>query len=1055
MTSDSEARRSSEGLLEVLVLRPEFSLFRAALIQHNLTDQIEQAGEYTVFAPTDSADVNATRYHVVLGRRLLLGALQLGGYEDTMLGFSYQLALLPQDGAVRRCCGGFFGKHCEACPAGGAGGGAPCSGHGTCSDGVDGLGVCACQSNFTGTACESCGPGKYGVHCDQECLCKSGRCSDGPLGDGTCACEVGWKGVLCNETVDPCRAGNGGCSPSAVCKRTQPGRRDCVCRPGYSGDGLVCVEINPCLDGTGGCHANADCIHAGPNKTLCTCHQGYTGDGQKCELIDLCLKNKGACHRAARCNMTGPGVRTCTCYPGYIGDGIACKGTVTKVSEGDEEGTGEEEGEGCIATPSVGNTAVTEKQCVLQISKPGIPLNGRGPFTVFAPNSLTSAPVFNTISQLLIKGNTDMISFAYIIQSHIVMCHALTASDLAQPRNITALSGEVLTTTASQGNVWVNKARVTYSDHASVNGIIHEVDAYLISTAGRVPQSSKPLDLKEVAVRSGYQRFSKLLEDTGVLEVLSSVASQPVTVFLPSDQALASLSQQQRDFLYDPHNRDQLLEYVRYHIIPNKKMYASELVHLDAVRTMQGSALQFGCGGTDAIGDIFVNGGTCRVVQRHLAFQGGLAYGIDCLLTPPSVGGRCDKHKSFEHTGVEKCDLPLVSYAKHSGCRHTCTFNLWQPKCCAGYYGRDCQACPGGVRSVCSNHGACDDGHLGNGTCKCDVGFQGVACELCAAGHHGRTCQGGLPGEQYLCLLALLPGRRLLVHTAEVACTQRGGAIATYIQLSYAQKAGYNLCSVGWLEGARAAYPTTYSNPNCGFGHVGIVDYGFRKNYSETWDTFCYRFKEVACACKPGYVGDGYTCTGNLLQVLTSTPMLSNFLATLSAQDLEHHLSEGRAVALSDMRDGRTMKTRQGSLSIQGVVDLLNPELLSSCYVNDRYITQPDVAASNGVIHVLQGPLQAPPPPHTLLRVEHQVGMGAGLVLLLVLVGVSLLVAYRFHAHKAKPFKFAYFKDEGEEEEGEESCPPPTEPPSISNPLYGTAAPPSPPQPALHSFGGL
>ncbi|KAG7277661.1 hypothetical protein CRUP_025346 [Coryphaenoides rupestris] len=93
------ARRSSEGLLEVLVLRPEFSLFRAALIQHNLTDQIEQAGEYTVFAPTDSADVNATRYHVVLGRRLLLGALQLGGYEDTMLGFSYQLALLPQDGA--------------------------------------------------------------------------------------------------------------------------------------------------------------------------------------------------------------------------------------------------------------------------------------------------------------------------------------------------------------------------------------------------------------------------------------------------------------------------------------------------------------------------------------------------------------------------------------------------------------------------------------------------------------------------------------------------------------------------------------------------------------------------------------------------------------------------------------------------------------------------------------------------------------------------------------------------------------------------------------------
>lgn len=51
------------------------------------------------------------------------------------------------------------------------------------------------------------------------------------------------------------------------------------------------------------------------------------------------------------------------------------------------------------------------------------------------------------------------------------------------------------------------------------------------------------------------------------------------------------------------------------------------------------------------------------------------------------------------------------------------------------------------------------------------------------------------------------------------------------------------MCSAGWLDGARVAYPTTYSNPNCGFGHVGVVDYGVRKNLSETWDAFCYRIK--------------------------------------------------------------------------------------------------------------------------------------------------------------------------------------------------------------------
>ena len=49
-------------------------------------------------------------------------------------------------------------------------------------------------------------------------------------------------------------------------------------------------------------------------------------------------------------------------------------------------------------------------------------------------------------------------------------------------------------------------------------------------------------------------------------------------------------------------------------------------------------------------GEIFVNNGKCQIVQRHLIFNGGIAYGIDCLLTPPSLGGRCDKQMTFELT---------------------------------------------------------------------------------------------------------------------------------------------------------------------------------------------------------------------------------------------------------------------------------------------------------------------------------------------------------------------------------------------------------------------
>lgn len=141
---------------------------------------------------------------------------------------------------------------------------------------------------------------------------------------------------------------NGGCSVFAVCKRTQPGRRQCVCRSGYYGDGLVCVgmfarllfpvnyfsflfpvcglmerwkfcrekintrenerenqfcvmcsgavgfllsfaEINPCLEGNGGCHANADCVHVGPNKVKTPPHNRNTG------LFDLTVIGLNVC----------------------------------------------------------------------------------------------------------------------------------------------------------------------------------------------------------------------------------------------------------------------------------------------------------------------------------------------------------------------------------------------------------------------------------------------------------------------------------------------------------------------------------------------------------------------------------------------------------------------------------------------------------------------------------------------------------------------------------------------------------------------------------------
>lgn len=58
--------------------------------------------------------------------------------------------------------------------------------------------------------------------------------------------------------------------------------------------------------------------------------------------------------------------------------------------------------------------------------------------------------------------------------------------------------------------------------------------------------------------------------------------------------------------------------------------------------------------------------------------------------------------------------------------------------------------------------------------------------------------------------------------------------------MSFCSCAGFHVCAAGWFSSGRVGYPIVKAGANCGFGKVGIVDYGYRLNKSEKWDVYCY-----------------------------------------------------------------------------------------------------------------------------------------------------------------------------------------------------------------------
>ena len=105
-------------------------------------------------------------------------------------------------------------------------------------------------------------------------------------------------------------------------------------------------------------------------------------------------------------------------------------------------------------------------------------LSGPGPFTVFAPTDDAFAKLpAGTLESLLAPENKQKLR--RVLTYHVVPGKVM-AADVMRLKSAPAVSGDSIAVTADDGVVRVDQARVTKTDIAAANGVIHVIDAVIL-----------------------------------------------------------------------------------------------------------------------------------------------------------------------------------------------------------------------------------------------------------------------------------------------------------------------------------------------------------------------------------------------------------------------------------------------------------------------------------------------------------------------------------------------------------------------------------------------
>jgi len=107
-------------------------------------------------------------------------------------------------------------------------------------------------------------------------------------------------------------------------------------------------------------------------------------------------------------------------------------------------------------------------------------LEGKGPFTVFAPKDAAFAAIQKDVDTLLKPENKSKL--ANMLTYHVVSGE-LKAADLKDGAELTTVQGGKLKVSVKDHKVMIGNAHVTTADVFASNGVVHLIDKVLLPKA--------------------------------------------------------------------------------------------------------------------------------------------------------------------------------------------------------------------------------------------------------------------------------------------------------------------------------------------------------------------------------------------------------------------------------------------------------------------------------------------------------------------------------------------------------------------------------------------